>query len=122
MHNPERWGLLQFSSSVSPSSSPAVEPVYYDEWPARSMAMAVYGAQHARFAAEGAFASCLTDLAPYSSPPFELCPSAEAVIELIVDGDTGATTGFTATVPSPDGAPLAATVTTDRLLTVTRGR
>ena len=68
----------------------------------------------------GAFASSLADLAPYSSPPFELCPSTDTVIELTVDDATGATTGFTATVPSPDGAPLAATVTTDRLLTVTR--
>ena len=111
MHNPERWGLLQFSSS--PKDAWPAAPVRYAEWPSRSAAMAVYAAQHACLDATGAFAPSAAALVPFSTPPFELCPGADVAIELTDDQG-----GFTATVASPDGTPVSAAVTTDRLLTV----
>ena len=82
-HNPERWGLLQFSSS--PKDAWPAAPVRYAEWPSRSAAMAVYAAQHACLDATGAFAPSAAALVPFSTPPFELCPGADVAIELSDD-------------------------------------
>lgn len=80
----------------------------------------MYYAQHACFAATGAFAPTYAGLRNYSAPPFELCPldssmPTEAGVSMKV---TGGGSGFVATVQSPDGAPWQATVTNDRFLTV----
>jgi hypothetical protein len=42
MHRPERWGMLHFSSSVSPLPSPPPRNI---EWTVRSLAMILYFAQ-----------------------------------------------------------------------------
>ena len=42
MHRPERWGMLHFSSSLSPLPSPPPRNI---EWTVRSLAMIVYYAQ-----------------------------------------------------------------------------
>ena len=44
MHLPERWGIVQFSSHVPLDKATAheVKALYYDEWPSRCAAMALY--------------------------------------------------------------------------------
>ena len=80
----------------------------------------MYYAQHACFAATGRFAPTYAELLRhYSTPPFELCPafSNPDGVSIEVAGE-GPSSGFVATVPSPDGGPWAATVTNGRFLTV----
>jgi hypothetical protein len=62
MHLPEKWGFLQFEEGAVNASALRVNR----EWPVRSVAAAVYYAQHA-FAGDhgGNFTDTLADLAPY---------------------------------------------------------
>jgi len=105
MHLPERWGLLQFSSEAVGSTTPAE----YAEWRSRSAAMAVYYAQKNYKAHSNKYADSLEALLPYSTPPFELCQSAETDIKL--EGSD-----FVASVNAGGG--YAATVRGNRFLTV----
>jgi hypothetical protein len=97
-------------------------PSYYAQWPVRSVAMAIYYAEHAFAAAHGgAFAMDAALLAPFvedraiidgtcahsiviESPPQEL-------------SDTASASGFVARIVSIDNA-WAASIRDDRLLTV----
>jgi hypothetical protein len=70
MHLPERWGILQFAGvpvhRESSDASLVVPPSYYAQWPVRSVAMAIYYAEHAFAAAHGgAFAMDAALLAPF---------------------------------------------------------
>ena len=62
MHLPEKWGFLQFASGPV-NATPAVRNV---EWPARSIAAAVYYAEHAFAAANnGTYTARVADLVPF---------------------------------------------------------
>lgn len=75
MHLPERWGILQFEDSMETGAS------YYQEWPSRSAAMAIYYAQHAYASKHGGnYTAVLAELLPYSSDPFPICSEAETFI------------------------------------------
>ena len=65
MHAPERWGMLQLSTAAP---GQAVKK-HNDEWTLRETAMATYYAQHAFKLDHGHFATNVTALAPYVSPP-----------------------------------------------------
>lgn len=110
MHLPERWGILQFADSVVGST----KTKYYSEWPSRSAAMAIYYAQHAYAKNNtGRFTKKLKKLIPFSSQPFPLCQEAALQTSIKLVG-----TGFEASVISPSGAGIKATVRDDRYLTV----
>jgi len=49
MHLPERWGILQFESKTEPDN----ERKYYEEWPSRCAAMALYYAMKGYHDKEG---------------------------------------------------------------------
>mmetsp|Transcript_91591 Transcript_91591/g.236428 ORF Transcript_91591/g.236428 Transcript_91591/m.236428 type:complete len:418 (-) Transcript_91591:105-1358(-) len=107
MHLPERWGILQFAEGAPGSTAPK----HYAEWSARSAAMAIYYAQHAyKKDHDGDFADSVDKLLDYSAPPFEICSQASTQITV---GDRT----FMATV-APYGEDFAATVRSDRFLTV----
>ncbi|CAE7476842.1 PPIA [Symbiodinium natans] len=112
MHQPETWGILQFEDSTE------VGATYYREWPSRSAAMAIYYAQHAYAAKhEGAFTTQLHDLLQFSSEPFPVCADADTIISAAGEGKSAM---FEATVRSPASPEVAATVRSDRYLTVAK--
>mmetsp|Transcript_16031 Transcript_16031/g.22487 ORF Transcript_16031/g.22487 Transcript_16031/m.22487 type:complete len:424 (-) Transcript_16031:303-1574(-) len=117
MHYPERWGFLQFSNAKVNST----EKIRNKEWTVRSIAAAVYYAEHAYFNGEGngTFTSDVSLLrkANWSSPvpipaALEGVCSQLPVIKLTEDKS-----GFEAHVTSTDNA-LEATIRNDRYLTV----
>ena len=110
MHEPETWGMLQFSSAAPNSTAPVRNP----EWTIRSVSMAVYRAQHAYAAAHnGTFASALADLLPFAADPAAINGTCSAPPALTV----GAAGGFSARIASLDGTQLA-TIRDDRYLRV----
>jgi hypothetical protein len=114
MHLPEKWGMLQFSAGTVNTTA----PVWNREWPVRSVAAAVYYAQHAYAGAHNG---------TYATAPLQLLPFvADAAI---VDGTctggapitfSGAGGAFTALIPpNPFGEPgKSASITQDRYLQV----
>ncbi|OLQ07034.1 Peptidyl-prolyl cis-trans isomerase A [Symbiodinium microadriaticum] len=112
MHRPETWGILQFEDSLKVSAT------YYQEWPSRGAAMAVYYAQHAYAEKHGgAFTTQLPDLMQFSSDPFPVCGDADTIISIAGEGKSAV---FEATVRSPSTPEIAATVRSDRHLTVSK--
>jgi len=108
MHLPERWGILQFEDSKVNETGAS----YYQEWPSRSAAMAIYYAQHAYASKHGGnYSSKLSDLLPFSSDPFPICSEAETFI-------TASGAFFEAQVTSPAAPQFTATVRNDRFLVV----
>lgn len=111
MHLPEKWGFLQFSSDA-PNTTAAVRNA---EWPVRSVAMALYYAQHAFAGANnGSFTANVTALAPFA-PPHVLdgtCTQTP-VVSLAPDARS-----FNGTVVTADGG-MTATIRNDRYLRVT---
>eukprot|EP00434_Breviolum_minutum_P026935 symbB.v1.2.023811.t1/scaffold2161.1/size87477/9 len=100
MHLPERWGILQFEDSKVNETGAS----YYQEWPSRSAAMAIYYAQHAYASKHGGnYSSKLSDLLPFSSDPFPICSEAETFI-------TASGAFFEAQVTSPAAPQFTATV------------
>eukprot|EP00435_Cladocopium_sp_Y103_P044007 s1288_g12.t1 len=101
MHLPERWGILQFEDSLETGAS------YYQEWPSRSAAIAIYYAEHA-YASEhrGNYTAVLAELLPYSSDPFPICSEAETFIT----ASGGEHSFFEARVTSPAAPQYTATV------------
>ena len=99
MHRPERWGYVQFSSSIGSSGSPGVPPFVPDvSWPARQWLQSVYEAQreyrqsHRRYAAtfEELGVAAPSD-ALLRAPVLVVTPSLfEATIELHVAGSPAA--------------------------------
>lgn len=109
MHLPERWGILQFEDSMETGAS------YYQEWPSRSAAMAIYYAQHAYASDHGGnYTAVLAELLPYSSDPFPICSEAETFIT----ASGGEHSFFEARVTSPAAPQYTATVRNDRFLVV----
>ena len=105
MHLPERWGILQFESK------PQSKLKYYDEWPVRCAAMAIYYAMKGYHEKNGKYTIDIEALKAYSKPPFELCEQADVVISVTPSGD-----GYTAKAAIDDS--YTATVNQERYLTI----
>jgi len=113
MHLPERWGILQFADGAVN----ATEAADYDRWPSQATAVALYYAQKAYAGANGgAYTQDFRQLLQFSQKPFEVCPQAVPTIS-VTSGSDGKQE-FTATVRSPASPQWAATITSDRYLTV----
>jgi hypothetical protein len=86
MHLPERWGILQFSSSTSPSKDDT--KVHYEEWDCRCCAMALYYAEKEYFEKEKHYTDTVERLKTFFNPPFPLHNDASIRIELTEKGYT----------------------------------
>ena len=113
MHNPDRWGMLQFSTQAAGQAKPVVNP----EWPLRESAMATYYAEHAYKAKHGSFTTNLKALPPFI--PSWLNVGAKAIDGTCATGRVVATAagGFEATFTDLAGS-RASSVTDLRYLTV----
>ena len=89
MHLPERWGILQFSSSTSPSKDDM--KVHYEEWDSRCCAMALYYAEKEYFEKEKRYTDNVEKLKTFFKPPFPLHNDAEVHIVLTEEGYTAKT-------------------------------
>jgi hypothetical protein len=109
-------GMLQFADSNVNATAPIVNP----EWPVRSVAMALYYAEHAYAAANNnSFTADIEALFWYTPDPHVLdgtCTSIP-VITLTNSSSSGGTMGFTASLTSADGSQTA-TIRDDRYLRV----
>jgi hypothetical protein len=107
MHLPEKWGMLQFAAGAVNATA----PVWNAEWPVRSIAAAVYYAQHAYAGAHnGSFTATLSDLVPYlDSPDIVDGTCTQGVpVGLQTGQDAAGQWHFNATVfPSGAGSPTA---------------
>jgi hypothetical protein len=110
MHLPERWGMLQFADG--PVN--ATEPVRNPQWTVRSVAMALYYAEHA-YADQnnGSFTDDLSLLQAFAPPHVLDGTCTHKPMILLQNG----TAHFTAQVPSLDNG-MVASITDDRYLTV----
>jgi hypothetical protein len=84
MHLPERWGILQFSSSASPRNDEV--KIYYEEWDVRCCAMALYYAEKEFFNKVGQYTDQIEKLNPFFKPPFPLHSDADVHIKLTEEG------------------------------------
>ena len=66
MHAPEKWGMLQFTTSPPGSDDPVI---WNEEWPIRSVAMIIYYAEHAYRDENNFYTDDLAELNRYASPP-----------------------------------------------------
>mmetsp|Transcript_18122 Transcript_18122/g.36388 ORF Transcript_18122/g.36388 Transcript_18122/m.36388 type:complete len:376 (-) Transcript_18122:54-1181(-) len=107
MHLPERWGILQFSSSTSPRNDEEV--LEYKEWDVRCCAMALYYAQKGYYNKEGKYTDLMERLKPFFKQPFLLHSSADVRITITEEE------GFTATATIGS---LTATINQERYLVV----
>jgi len=119
MHNPERWGYLQFADDRVNSTSIKRDP----QWAVRSIASYIYYAQHAYKSdpslGNGSFTEDVNALRKAKAePPVEIPFALDGVCSRMPDikvGNKG--TSFEATIISNDGN-FAATIRDDRYLTV----
>lgn len=115
MHLPERWGFLQFADG--PVNGTA--PVHNTQWPVRSVAMALYYAQHAYFsnstAGNGTFTADVSALYPFTPDPHVLDGTCSHGAPIVALGPNATT--FSASVSSLD-ATWTASIRNDRLLLV----
>ncbi len=109
MHLPERWGILQFSSSTSPRNNEA-EKVYYKEWNVRCCAMALYYAEKEYYNKEGKYTDQIEKLKPFFKQPFLLHSAAD--VRIVLTEEEG---GFIATTTIDS---LTATINQERYLVV----
>lgn len=79
MHLPERWGVVQFESKKQSDVR------YYEEWPSRCAAMAIYYAMKDYHEKEGKYTDDIEALKPYSKSPFPMFEEHTA-IKLTADG------------------------------------
>ncbi|KAL7530869.1 hypothetical protein ACHAWF_003542 [Thalassiosira exigua] len=82
MHLPERWGIVQFKASAETSG----QMDYYEEWPSRCAAMAVYYAMKGFHEKEGQYTIDVEALKPHSNPTFPLFEDATTSIKLTAKG------------------------------------
>ena len=122
MHLPEKWGMLQFADGPV-NATPAV---WNREWPVRSIAAAVYYAQHAYAGAHnGSFTDKAADLLPFLADGAIVDGTCTAGAPVLLAGaPPGAPAAFSAAVPgSPAGDPaITATINNLRVLQVGRAR
>lgn len=111
MHLPEHWGFLQFADGTVNGTAPVRNP----EWTVRSVAMALYYAEHAYASANNnTYTADINALLPYTSDPNILNGYCTHVpnISLHVNG-----TGFNASIVTLDNTQTA-TIQDDRYLRV----
>jgi hypothetical protein len=116
MHLPERWGYLQFSDAPVNTTQPVRDP----EFTVRSVAMAVYYAEHAFAAANnGTYTGDIQALFWFTADPHIFDGTCTAVPTISLSGNVtnGTGTAFTAYVASLDGS-MTASVRDDRYLRV----
>jgi hypothetical protein len=97
MHLPDKWGWIQFSNAPVNTTKAVPNP----EWPLRSVAMAVYYAEHAYAAANGGvFTDQIVDLVPYAPEDIfhGICTQVPS-LQVLNSGTT-----FNAIVPTLDGS------------------
>lgn len=82
MHLPERWGILQFETS-EPSNG---KIRYFDEWPCRCAAMALYYAMKLYHENYGFYTTNVEALKQYANSLFPICDEAEMSINLTNSG------------------------------------
>ena len=120
MHNPDRWGMLQFSTEPARSQKGVGVGVAVrnPEWPLRESAMATYYAQKAYKAQHGNYTASLKALRPFI--PAWLNIGQQAIDGTCAKGSVALTTagGFEATFTA---GPMTSKVTDLRYLTVTHG-
>lgn len=113
MHLPERWGILQFADARVNATAPA----RYTQWPARSVASALFYAQRAYAGANnGSYAATAAALLPYTPDPNVLngtCSMGPPSIALAPDARS-----YAATVRDVAGL-WVATIRDDRYTLVT---
>ena len=117
MHEPDRWGILQFSTQTLPKSHPE-DAKYYDEWPIREMAMSVYYAEKALVEAKtgNVYTDDLSVIQLYTDTPLDgTCLLSQPSIDL-VRNTSNDVIGYTAKLQNEL---YVATVTQDRYLKVT---
>ena len=109
MHNPERWGILQFSNDPVNTTSKITHP----EWPIRSIAVAIYYAEHA-YASDhnGSFTNNIQELLNYVPDPAVLDGTCTGQISIQTTSSS-----FLAAIISSDGT-LSATIDDSRFLLV----
>merc|ERR1712087_1026843 len=112
MHQPDRWGIVQFSNATDAKANPT-KLEYYDEWPIREMAMSVYYAEKIYNAQNGEYTNKLSDIQPYTTTPLDgTCLKAQPMITLERNASHNVI-GYTASVQNER---YIATVTADRYL------
>ena len=82
MHLPEKWGILQFEANRQSDGKMR----YYDEWPCRCAAMAMYYAMKKYHETEGKYTTNVEDLKPHANSHFPICDEAEMSISLTNSG------------------------------------
>jgi hypothetical protein len=82
MHLPERWGIVQFESYRQSGGKMR----FYDEWPCRCAAMAMYYAMKRFHETEGKYPTNVEDLKPHANSLFPICDEAEMSISLTNSG------------------------------------
>jgi hypothetical protein len=112
MHAPDKWGLLQFSEESPSTSTTEREPIFYEEWPIRHVAMTIYNAEHAYFNTYGSFTSNVSALNSFAPPP--ILDGSVCSQQPLIKSD-GAS--FEASVTDATGR-LTASIRNDRHLTV----
>lgn len=91
MHLPERWGILQFHTSLD-SSNPFQ---LYEEWPVRCAAMAVYYAMVGYQDKQGIYTTDIEALKSFANPMFPILEGAATSINLTAKGfEAKVTIGF----------------------------
>jgi len=107
VHQPERWGYIQFSTDVVNATSVRKDP----DFSIRSVAMQLYYAEHAFFAVQNRYTDNINELAQYLTlgKNIFLCVNATTIIS---DNTT-----FTVSVAGLNTQRVA-TVTDDRYLLV----
>jgi Carbohydrate family 9 binding domain-like len=109
MHNPERWGMVQFSDDPVNTTAPVKHP----EWSIRSIAVAIYYAEHA-YAGDnnGSYTNSIQALMNYVPDPAILDGTCSGQISIQVTPSS-----FLAAIISSDGT-LSATIDDSRFLLV----
>lgn len=82
MHLPERWGILQFESRRQLGG----KMKYYNEWPCRCAAMAIYYAMTNYREKEGSYTTNVEALKSFANSLFPICDEAEMSINLTANG------------------------------------
>ena len=89
MHLPERWGIVQFSSKVpleEEELGDGVKMLYYEEWPCRCAAMALYYALKGYHEKEGKYTDNIALLKQYAVEHFPILEEVQSSVFLADDG------------------------------------
>ena len=96
MHNPDKWGLLQFGGELGSDSEKVVSN--YTEWPIRQMAMMVYYAQRRFFEINRLYTTSLEAIAGFSPIEGALSSGCANIAIKTISSEEGGQDGFRAEV------------------------